>query len=125
MSIKPRTILAAALLALLPGLSQAAVPDEALLQAVRGGDLAQARSRLAAHADPNRPLADGSTLLAWAVESQNREMVRLLLEHGARARGLGNADVAPLVIACEYGDAATVDLLLAAGADVRRARTDG
>lgn len=117
--------LAAALLALLPQLAPAATADDALLDAVRGGDLAQARRLLAAHADPNRPLPDGSTLLAWAVEAQNRDMVQLLLARGARASGVGDAGVAPLLVACEYGDATIIASLLDAGADARAARADG
>ncbi|MDB5972209.1 MAG: putative ankyrin [Hydrocarboniphaga sp.] len=115
----------AALLALMPGLSQAAAADDALLQAVRNNDLAQARSLLAGRADPNRALADGSTLLAWAVESQSRDMVQLLLARGAKPRAASDASVAPLMIACEYGDAAMVDLLLTAHADVKAADADG
>ena len=60
---------------------------EKLVASVRSGDYAEVRSVLAGRGvDPNRPLADGSTLLAWAVENQDRRMVELLLK-AASCRG--------------------------------------
>jgi uncharacterized protein len=75
--------------------------------------------------DPNRRLPDGSTQLAWAVENQDREKVRRLLDAGAKPNGIGDASVSPLLVACQYGDPAILDMLLTAGADVKAARPDG
>ncbi len=113
------------LVALLPCLAVAAKPDADLLRAVRSGDDSAAQSMLARHVDVNRALPDGSTLLAWAVESQNNQMVRLLLKHGAKSTPPGAASVNPLMIACQYGDASILDTLLSAGADVHVTRDDG
>lgn len=111
-----------ALLGLLPAL--AAAVDASWLDAVRRGDVTQARRHLV-RTELNRAQPDGSTPLAWAVESQNPDMVRLLLAQGARAHGVGVPALAPLMIACEYGNVAMLDALLAAGADPRVARDDG
>jgi ankyrin repeat protein len=59
------------------------------------------------------------------VESQHRELVRLLLDRGAKPNSVGVASVTPLLIACQYGDAAILDMLLTAGADVKAVRPDG
>ena len=113
-------MMSSALLALaaLSALTQAA-------EAVREGDVAAVRSLLPHHLNLNEPLPDGSTLLAWAVESQSREMVRLLLDHGAKASGVGDISVAPLFIACQYGDPVILTALLDKRADVKTTRPDG
>jgi ankyrin repeat protein len=131
----PRSVvtIACALLALLPCLSgaasrdasRAATRDEDLVVAVRSGDYAATGKLLADHADPNRPLPDGSTLLAWAVENQDRRMVQLLLEKKAKADGAGDPYSTPLLIACQYGDPTIVGLLLSARANVNVSRPDG
>ena len=102
--------------------SVAAEPD--LAHAVRAGDVSLTRTLLQHHVNLNEPLADGSTLLAWAVESQNGEMVRLLLDHGAKASGVGDVSVAPLFMACQYGDPAILTLLLEKHADLKATRPD-
>lgn len=118
--------LALAALALLPCLSFAESRQESLVRAVRNGDEAAAQTLLASRADPNHRLPDGSTPLSWAVETQNREMVRLLLDRGAKPNSVdAAATLPPLFIACQYGDAAILDMLLSKGADVKVARPDG
>jgi uncharacterized protein len=96
-----------------------------LARAVRAGDVPEARSLLKHHINLNEPLPDGSTFLAWAVESQSAEMVRLLLGHGAKARGVGDVTVAPLFMACQYGDPVILNSLLDKGADPKAKRADG
>jgi ankyrin repeat protein len=121
-----KAVLALAAVSLfLPCVSSAATPDDTLAQAIRSGDGAAARTLLASRANPNQPLPDGSTPLAWAVDSQNREMVKLLLDRGAKPNAAGSTSLPPLMIACEYGDPAVLDLLLDAHADVRVAGADG
>jgi len=121
---KPSVTIALALLcACIPCLSLAETRDESLAHAVRNGDVMEARTLLASRADPNHRLPDGSTPLAWAVDSQNREIVQLLLDRGAKPDAA--ASLAPLLIACQYGDAAILDMLIDAGADVKVARADG
>ncbi len=109
--------------ATLPAIAGAsgAVP---LVEAIRGGDYASV-ARLADRTTANAALPDGSTPLSWAVETQDARMVRLLLKSGAKPDAAGNVAAAPLLLACEHGDAAVLALLLDARPDVRRARPDG
>jgi ankyrin repeat protein len=88
-----------------------------LLQAVRTGN--------ASHINVNEPLPDGSSLLAWAVENQDGQTVRLLLKRGAKVNGVGDVSVAPLFVACQYGDEDILSALLDAHADVKATRLDG
>lgn len=126
MNISTPSKLACGLLALLPCFGMAAAPSDApLLRAVRYGDAATAAALLSGAVDPNRPLPDGSTALSWAVESQNPELVRLLLDAGARVNGLDNLAASPLVVACQYGNSEIIEMLLAAGADANAATSDG
>jgi len=117
---------AAITVALLPCLLKAGVRDADLVAAIRDGDYAGVRSLLASHSTrANRVLPDGSTPLSWAVETQDPQMVKLLL--AARAKPDAAPDVAalPLMLACEHGEPTVLNLLLDAGADAKRARADG
>ena len=67
------------------------------------------KSLLAAHADVNAPLPDKSTVLAWAVDRQDEESVRLLLEAGAKPDVSDVDGAAPLTLACELGDPVIVE----------------
>jgi ankyrin repeat protein len=126
LKLKPSATIALAVLsACLPCLSLAETRDESLAHAVRNGDVVAARTLLANRADPNHRLPDGSTPLAWAVDSQNREMVRLLLDRSARPDGTGAASLTPLMVACQYGDPAILDMLIDAGADAKITGPDG
>lgn len=108
------------------GAAQAQSSDDTLIAAIRAGDVAAARSALARHgADADRRLAFQATPLAWAVDTQNPEMVRLLLATGAKPDAADADGVTPLALACELGDAGIVTQLLAARASGRAARPDG
>lgn len=56
--------------------------DGTLYQAVRSNDIAKARLLLASGADPNKDMLY-SSILEKAVANKNKEMVKLLLSHGA------------------------------------------
>ena len=114
---------ATALLMMLPVMAAAAD----LPALIRSGDHAGLARALAAGADANTRLPDGSLPLAWAVERQDAEAVRLLLDHGA---SVDDADPAanpfrPLLVACLYADDAVLGQLLDAGADVAITGRDG
>ena len=64
---------------------------------------------LAAHADVNAPLPDKSTVLAWAVDRQDEQSVRLLLEAGAKPNVSDVDGASPLTLACELGNPVIVD----------------
>jgi len=69
---------------LLSALPAAAGPlEDRLAEAVRNNQTAEIKDLLAQHADPNAPQPDQSTPLAWAVDRQNEESVKLLLAAGA------------------------------------------
>ncbi|WP_317930264.1 ankyrin repeat domain-containing protein [Halioxenophilus sp. WMMB6] len=101
--------------------------DQQLLAAVQHADLNQAQQALAAGADANHLQPDGSSLLAWAVDSQYPAMVQLLLAKGAdpNRHNPELPSFSPLLLACERGDIKIVAQLLAAGADVSASSETG
>ena len=117
---------ALALLALVAGgAAHAQSNDDALAQAIRANDVAAAQGALAQHADPKRRLAFAATPLGWAVNTQNPEMVTLLLARGAKPNVADADGVTPLALACELGNADVVTALLDAQADGGTAGADG
>ena len=54
--------------------------ENRLLAAVKDGDQAGVKAALAAHANVNALLPDNSTVLAWAVDRQDAQSVKLLLD---------------------------------------------
>ncbi len=78
----------------------ASLAQDRLLTAVRGDDHAAIKALLAQHADVNAPLADKSTVLAWAVDRQDEESVRLLLAAGAKPNLTDVSGATPLLLAC-------------------------
>ena len=122
--------------------------ETVLMTASRTGDPEAVRALLAAGADPHATeAAHRQTALMWAVAQQHAEVVRLLLESGARVddRSLsypqvvsssGNADPSgvfevqqggytPLLFAARQGDLASARLLVAADAAVDEAAASG
>lgn len=122
--------------------------ETVLMTASRTGAPEAVRALLAAGADPHATeAAHRQTALMWAVAQQHAEVVRLLLESGARVedRSLsypqvvsssGNADPSgvfevrqggytPLLFAARQGDLASARLLVAAGAAVDEAAASG
>jgi len=124
----PMLALAAALCSTTVSMSaQADSADDALMRAIHAGDTAKVTQALKQGAKLNKPRADGSLPLAWAVETQNPALVALLLTKGAKA-DLGDAQpqsFSPLVVACQRGDPAIVAALLDSGADVKRTTSTG
>jgi ankyrin repeat protein len=103
----------------------AGVPDDRLVQAVRGSDHKALQTLLAAHVDPNAPLPDKSTVLAWAVDRQDLESVRLLLKAGADPNISDMSGTTPMALACQLGKPDIVLALLGAGGDAKTTRADG
>jgi ankyrin repeat protein len=64
-------------------------------------------------------------VLAWAVDRQDVESVKLLLAAGAKARPVAAGGVEPLSLACELGNPAIVMALVKAGASAKEIRADG
>lgn len=107
--------------------AQADPADDALMRAIYAGDTAKVAQSLKQGAKLNKPRADGSLPLAWAVETQTPALVALLLANGAKADPGDTQPQSfnPLVVACQRGDPAIVTALLDAGADVKRTTSTG
>jgi hypothetical protein len=109
---------------LLAGLVRGA-GDSAISKAVKAGDVTAVRKLIAARADVNERLGDGSTPLLWASHKSDVDMVRILVEAGAKPDIPNNYGVTPLLDASRSGDVDMVELLLKAGADPKRAHPEG
>lgn len=75
--------------------------------------------------DVNQLLADNSSLLAWAVETQQADMVRLLISKGAKPHVANGNRFTPIIQACRYGNSEIINMLLDIGADPLSAIEDG
>jgi ankyrin repeat protein len=87
-----------------------------LLFAARVGDVASARALLAAGADANDALPDGTTALVLAAHSGHGDVAALLLDKGADPNAVGTGYTA-LHAAVLRSDVTLVQALLARGAD--------
>ena len=76
--VRNKLLIGMLLLSAVAANASAGVREDRLLQAVRDGDYASIKTLLAQHANPNVPLPDKSTVLAWAVNHQDEQSVRLL-----------------------------------------------
>lgn len=97
-----------------------------LMKAARYGHAETARVLLAGGADPNAAHIHGDRALVNAAIARSPETVDALLRAGAEVDvQVGSLKWSPLGRAALYGDAATVGLLLAAGADPDVLNADG
>ena len=102
-----------------------AFAGDTLVEAVKAGNVAEARALLAKSPDVNAAEADGTTALHWAVRAGQGDLVRLLLNAKANVRAANRYGVTPLSRAAVNGDAAMIDTLLRAGADPNAALPNG
>jgi ankyrin repeat protein len=97
-----------------------------LLEAVKKGDATAVRALVKmAAAEVNRPEADGTTILHWAVQRDDLATADLLIRAGASAKAANRYGVTPLYLACTNGSAPMIERLLAAGADPNTALPEG
>lgn len=95
--------------------------DHALFHALHDGRLHKIRSALAAGANPNIRGLDGERPLTLvARHARGSQIVKVLLEHGARVEFMNQVGQSPLMVAAAAGRHANARLLLKAGADVNR-----
>jgi uncharacterized protein len=94
----------------------AAAPELSLLEAVKAGDAKTARSLLARKVDVNKPEADGTTALHWAVENDDLDLTTALLQAGAKAQVANRHGITPLHLAATNGNARIIERLIVAGA---------
>jgi ankyrin repeat protein len=100
-------------------------PDRQLVDAVQRHDGNAIRTLLASGADVNRPSADGTTPLHWAVHHDDTALVATLLKAGAVATAANRYGVNPLSIAALNGNATIVAALLEAGVSPATAMAEG
>ncbi len=93
-------------------------------QAILNLDLAKV-AKLTATVDVNHALADKSSLLAWAVETQEPQLVELLLKKGAKVKLANSNRFTPIIQACRYGNTEIINALLDRGADPNSTIEDG
>ena len=86
-------------------------------EAARQQDKAAIRSLLAAKADVNAPLSDGTTALHWAAETDDAATIDLLIEAGANVKAQDRYGLTPLYFASTNGNGPIIRRLLKAGAD--------
>ena len=91
---------------------------EALNTAVRIGDRSIVQETIAAGANPNQPVEEGSTALSTAAFHGQLDVMRLLLEKGGKVNATNEDGNTPLHVAAFMGRTEMVKLLLAKGASV-------
>ncbi len=96
-----------------------------LIEAARAGDVVTVRALVGQGSDVNATRGDGLTALHGAAERGNADVVRLLLERGARVDAATRIGAyTPLHLAARRGDAQVVRLLLGAGANPNAVTTN-
>ena len=103
-------------LAAVAGLS-AAGPAPSLADAVKRGDREAVRALLRARTDVNKPAADGTTALHYAVEADALDLVTQLIRAGANVKAANRYGIAPITLAATNGSVKVLEALLEAGAD--------
>jgi ankyrin repeat protein len=99
--------------------------DLRLVEAVRAGDLAVARTLMAAGVDINVAQPDGTTALHWAVHNGTVALTDDLLRAGARVNVRNSFGVSPLAEAAVIGSTEIIAALLRAGANPNERNPDG
>ena len=100
--------------------------ETALMAAARTGKHDAVRALVSRGADPNaREHLRGQTALMWAAAEEHVEMVRVLLDLGARIDGASMAGHTALLSAARTGNIPVVELLLDRGANIETTAADG
>ena len=85
--------------------------------AAENGDINTLRRLIQEQADINEPQVDGTTALHWAVQADDIDMARMLLDAGADTAARNRAGAPAILPAAVNGSAEMLTLLLAAGTD--------
>ena len=97
--------------------------ESALMLAARSGSVDAVQALLRGGADINAKEAwNGQTALIWAAAAAHAPVVKALIEAGADMSVRSNAGTTPFIFAVRKGDMATVQEMLAGGADVNEKR---
>ena len=92
-------------------------PTKLLYQAAANGDIEQVKNLIAQGADVNAEVAIGWSPLLAAVDEGHTQVVKVLLEHGAKVDD-GHGWYTPLYYAIKNGHKEIVKTLISGGADV-------
>ncbi len=122
--VAPVSVLVA-VVALFGGAPTAETSDTRLIQAVKRGDAAAARTLLRQGVSAKAVDGDGTTALHWAVQADNLDLGKTLLAAGAPASAADRYGVTPLALAAQNGSTAAIDMLLKAGANPNAVTTAG
>src|SRR6266446_3079408 len=122
------TVMKRAILAVifcLAAVSTAAAADDSLAGLIQAGNRDAALKRIAAGADVNAAQGDGTTPLHWAVYKIDADLVRALLERGAKPDVINSYGSSPLTEAVKVANARLVGMLLDAGSNVEVPNQEG
>jgi ankyrin repeat protein len=101
------------------------VSDSILADRIEAGDRRGALDLIVQNAPVNNAQPDGTTPLHWAVYKVDEELVKALLDRGARADVVNANGASPLAEASKVANVNVVRMLLDAGADANRSNEDG
>jgi ankyrin repeat protein len=100
--------------------------DARLSEAAMNGDKAAVKTLLQQHADIDGAQGDGTTALHWAAFNDDLDLAKTLVAVGANVRATTRLGaISPLFMACTNGNAAMIEVLVKAGADVNSAKANG
>ena len=102
-----------------------AAVDVPLVDAVKAGDVARARTLIEQGAGVNDAEPDGTTPLHWAAHKRHLELTQLLIGAGAVANTGNRYGVRPLSLAAVNGDGPVIKALLEAGANPNSTLMEG
>src|SRR5262249_23058569 len=109
----------------LTALLGAAAPSS-VVDAAMQGNRDVVKTLLKQGADVNTAQGDGMTALHWAVQKGDVELTQTLLYAGANVKATTRVGgYPPLLVASRSGNAGVVEALLASGADVNAATSNG
>ena len=103
----------------------AAAADDSLAGLIQAGHRDAVLKRIAAGADVNAAQGDGTTPLHWAVYKIDADLVRALLDRGAKPDVINNYGSSPLAEAVKVANARLVEMLLDAGSNVEVSNQEG
>ena len=122
-SLRSKALAALGMVALL---AATFAPDAPVADAAMRGDVEAVRDLVKRGADVNAAQGDGMTALHWAAVRDQAEVVGILAKAGARLEATTRIGAfTPLHVASREGSAAALKALLAAGANVSAASTNG
>src|SRR5262245_17402193 len=110
---------------LLAATGTAGAADNSLAGLIQAGNRDAALKMIAAGADVNAAQGDGTTPLHWAAYKIDADLVRALLQRGAKPDVVNNYGSSPLAEAVKTANAGVVKMLLDARSNVEVPNQDG